>query len=57
MQNVKAIRKYNAAPQPATQQSPANSSRATLWVVLGALIVILPLALVSLTVVAFQAFQ
>ncbi|MCB2209534.1 peptidoglycan binding domain-containing protein [bacterium] len=57
MQNVKAIRNYNTPPQPSTRHRPEKRSQATIWVLLGALIVIVPLALTALTVVAFQVFE
>lgn len=57
MQNAKAIRSYSHAPQLTAHQRPERQSRTSLWVVLGALLVILPLALVSLTIITFQAFQ
>ncbi len=57
MQNGKTIRNYNPPLQPAARPHPAKPSRATLWVALGALVIILPLAVVGLTIAAFQSFQ
>jgi LysM repeat protein len=57
MQNLKAVRNYSTPPQPMEQDQPVKRSRANLWLLLGALIVIVPLALIALTVVAFQAFE
>lgn len=57
MQNVKTIQNFDPPPRPSATSRPAKRSRATIWVLLGALIVIVPLALAALTVVAFQAFE
>lgn len=42
-----------------TNRSPARSerSRAAFWVALGALLILIPLVLISLTIIAFQVFQ
>lgn len=56
MQNVKPI-ENNLTAHSAPAASRQKRSRATLWVTVGALVVVIPLVLVSLTIILFQVLE
>ncbi len=58
MQNVDSMRNYPAQSHPSISPEPrVRHARPALWVMLAALIVLIPLILVSGTIILFQAFH
>ena len=55
MRDMSAVR--TTSPQYASRAAQPRRSRAALWVTLAALVIIIPLVVLSLTVILFQVFQ